>query len=341
MRPVINPNWEVIPNVQPLLKLTRANLTIGRLGTISARGIVEEAANPIIQREAAKLGPQVVKELNLKEDVQKLWNEAHVVEKINEDPAAWIIFDPNSISLGPFDYSNPLTVSVTLGMTAQSFVSNTETNAPAPEALPNLKLVQKNPENNIRIPIVANLKELNVALKEETLEIDTKVGAKVKITEPEVRVGQGGKLNFSIDVEAGGGAWGRGISGRIWLEGRPIVDYEKQTLGFTEVSMTVETRQALSNAAAWLLDELLVKAIERELRADLNDYVPELEEEIQKFLNSGQLPEDINVIVQQPRVELLDVYTITRAAKGSPPDPGIVVVLGGKGKVTVRLASLP
>jgi hypothetical protein len=282
----------------------------------------------------------VVKELDLKSDVQKLWNEAHVIEKINDDPAAWVVLDPEKVYLGPIDYSNPATVSVPLAMIAKSFVTNTETGSPTPEPLPALELKQTIPPVDIRIPIVANIAELNQALQKEDLSMDTKVGATVKISQAEVRIGQGGRLNMGLNLEAGGGAWGRGISGRIWVEGKPVVDYENQTLGLTGVTLTLESRQALSKVAAWLLEELLVTTIERELRVDLKEHIPELEEEIQKFLGSGELPDDIQIVVGKTRVELLDVYTITRTAEGSDPDPGIVVVLGGKGNITVRLADL-
>ncbi|MDF1756064.1 MAG: DUF4403 family protein [Verrucomicrobiales bacterium] len=340
LRPTLSENWQMSPNVQPLLKLSQADLSLDPIGTVSARGFIEEAANPIIQREAAKLGPKVIKELDFKADVQKLWDEAHVIEKINDDPSAWIIVDPQRVVLGPVNYSNPSTISVDLSMIAQSFVSNTEADEPVPEPLPNLDLQTTVSPTDIRIPIVANISELNTALQKENISMDTKVGATVNITEPEVQVGQGGRLNISLNIQAGGGAWGRGVSGRIWLEGKPIIDYENQTLGLTEVTLTVESRQALSKAAVWLLEELLVKTIERELRADLKEHIPELEEEIQKFLTSGELPDDIQVIVGNPEVKLLDVYTITRTAEGSEPAPGIVVVLGGKGNIIVRLSDI-
>ena len=339
MEPKINKSWQVNPQLDPELSLSRADITLGNIGTFSARRLLEDLANPIIKREAAKLVPEVRKELDLKKHIQKLWNQAHVVEKVNDDPGAWIVFDPERIMMGPIDYSEPASVSVTLGMKAKSFVTNREVGAPPREALPNLRNVEENPVNDIRIPLVADIEELNKTLAGETFSIDTGIGAEVEVTEPSVEVGRGGFLNLSLNLEARSGKWGRGISGRIWVEAKPIVDFEKQTLGFSEVKLTVETKEALSKTAVWLLEELIVKSIERELRADLNDYLPELHEEIDKFLKSGALPEDIKLTVNNPEVKLLSVYTITRTGENSEPSPGIVVVLGGKGHISARLSN--
>ncbi len=339
MEIAIDPNWRILPNLTPTIQLTRADLSLGRIGKVSARSLIEDAATPIIQREAAKLGPDTIGELDLGQELQRLWDEAHVVEKINDDPPAWFIVDPDQVSMGPVDYSVPDRVSCTIAMIARSFVANTPAKAPTPEPLPQLALVATNPVNDLRIPIVAHVSELNKALREERFVVNTGVGARVELSRPEVRVARQGKLNLSLFVEGERGSWGRAISGRIWLEGLPVVDYEAQTLGFTEVSLTVETRQTLSRTAAWLLDEILTKSIERELRADLADYLPEIEEETAKWLATNKVPQEFQLALDNTRVELLDVYTITRPAPGAEPDPGIVVVLGGRGAAAVKLTN--
>ena len=337
MKPEVSESWQISPNLNPALKLSRANISIGSIGSFSARSLIEEAANPIIKREAAKIGPQLRKELNLKQTVQKLWNQAHLVEQINAEPAAWIVIDPAKVSLTPIDYSVQDSLSVVMGMTANSYVTNVQSKRPVREKLPPLRVVRKPPQNDIRVPVIANIKELNETLASETLSVDTPIGAKVEVTAPEVQVGTGGFLNLSLNLNTTSGKWGRGVSGRIWVEAKPIVDYEKQTLGFAEVKLTVETREALSRAAAWLLEELIVKSIEKELRADLKDYLPELQEEIDKFLAADTMPEEVELSVEQPEVKLLDVYTVTRPSENAAPSPGIVVVLGAKGNISARL----
>src|SRR5690606_38952892 len=126
----------------------------------------------------------------------------------------------------------------------------------------------------------------------------------------------------------------------IWVRGRPVIDYEKQTLGFSGVELTLETRDKLTGAAAWLLEGLLVKGLEAQLRVDLNDYKAELDEEVQKAIAKADLPEGIDVSLRNLDVHLVDIYTITRHVEGGEPDPGIVVVVRATGDMSTRINRL-
>lgn len=102
----------------------------------------------------------------------------------------------------------------------------------------------------------------------------------------------------------------------------------------------METRDKLTGAAAWLLEGLLVKGIEAELRVDLNDYKAELDEEVQKAIAKAKLPEGIDVSLKNLEVKLTDIYTITRHSADGPPDPGIVIVIRATGDVGTRIDQL-
>ena len=102
----------------------------------------------------------------------------------------------------------------------------------------------------------------------------------------------------------------------------------------------METRDKLTSAAAWLLDELLVRGLESQLRVDLNDYKEEIDEEVQKAIQNADLPEGIDVSVQNLVIGLADIYTITRSFPDGPEDPGIVVVLRAEGDMNTQLNEL-
>jgi len=106
------------------------------------------------------------------------------------------------------------------------------------------------------------------------------------------------------------------------------------------VSLTVETREAVSKTAAWLMEELLVKSIESQVRFDLKEHLPKLEDEIYRVVTSVPVPEQFELHIEKPQVELLGVYTVNRVAWNQDSRPGIVAVLGAQGEINVRMKKL-
>jgi len=184
------------------------------------------------------------------------------------------------------------------------------------------------------------MNELNEVLKSGSFGINTGLGTKVAVSGLEAEVGQGGFLNLKLNLEADKSLLGRGVAGSIWVRGKPVINYVDQTLGFTGVELTVETRDKLTGAAAWLLEGFLVKGIESELRVDLNDYKSELDREVQKAIVGADLPEGIDLSLKNLEVKLTDIYTITRHSPEGPADPGIVLVIRATGEVDTRLDQL-
>ncbi|MDF1815406.1 MAG: DUF4403 family protein [Verrucomicrobiales bacterium] len=338
--PQITTDWVIEPNLQPELILSHADLTLGTIGSISATGMIQDLANPIIKKEAANVGPSIMAGLNLQKNLQRFWDEAHRGEQVSTDPPAWFAFDPSNVSMGPIDYSRPGSLSVTMGMEADSYVSAVPVNLSYPETLPPLDLQLTDPVNDIRVPVIVNIEELNKKLSPRSFSQSFGVAGKATIERPEIRVGRKGFLLFGVSVDADTGKFGRGFTGRIWVEVRPEFDFETQTIRLTDVGLTEKTRQALPRPAVSMIENLVVKSIEKELQADLNRYLPELEKEIQKYLDTASIPEDIEIAIPEPNVQIREFYTVTRTAGNSLPSPGIVVVIGARGDITVKMKTL-
>ena len=336
LTPQINQDWRIVPNLEPALQLSHANVTLGRLGTINATGLVEQAANPLIRREVEKYAGGI----DLRPDMTKLWTQAHLQQQVSEDPPVWIDLDPQFVSMGPIDYSNPETISVTLALHARGSVAASPGAVIQPEKLPGLQPVRNAPATDIRIPVVADVSELNKRMTEQTYSKGNKLTGSINIKEPELRVGERGILILGFHLDAVSRS-GRKLSGRVWMKAKPRLDAAQQTIEFTEVQLTKETIAALPGDAASRLKEQLVKAVTENLRFDLKEYLPLVEEELTKKINSSKVSDDVQLIVDQPKLELLELYTVTRPAVGVPPSPAVVVVLGAKGKVGARVLRIP
>ncbi|MCG8602232.1 MAG: DUF4403 family protein [Verrucomicrobiales bacterium] len=338
--PKILPDWQVDPQLVPQIQLSKASLNIGQLGRLDVSDLVGGSLGQYIQKEARKLTPAIRKKLNVRKSVSKLWHQAYLTRLISDDPKVWIRIDPQEVVLAPIDYSVPDRISFTLGIRSETIVTNREPGAPEKQPLPDLVPLDGPVPTELRLPLIVGMKELNEVLAAENIDIDTGIGTKIEISGMEAQIAQNGLLNLKLNIEADKSRLGRGVVGEIWVKARPVIDYEEQSLGFTDVELTVETKDKLTTAAAWLLEGLLTKGLESQLRVDLDDYQAEINEEVQKGLASADLPEGINVSVENLNITLQDIYTITRHSPEAAPDPGVVIVIRATGDLATEVNEL-
>jgi len=339
--PTVQPDWGVDPHFVPAMRLDKATLQLGQLGQIDVGEFLGGTLGQYLQKEIGKIAPILQKSINLRHEVEKLWTEAHIVKQVSDDPAVWVGVTPTKVLLGPFDYSNPEEIGVSVAIESQTRLTNRAPAVPVMGPLPPLNPLEgTDGGTDLRLPLVISMTELNEVLAKEDFDIDTGVGTKIKVDGIAAEVGQGGYLNLKLDLEADKSRWGRGVAGTIWVRGRPVIDYEEQTLGFADVELTVETLDKLTVAAAWLLEGFLVKGLEGQLRVDLDDYKAELDEEVQKAIANAKLPAGIDVSLRDLEVRLTDIYTTTRHVEGGEPDPGIVLVIRATGDMSTRITHL-
>ncbi len=337
LAPQVMPDWTINPNFTPAMTLDKATIGLGQLGKIEIGEVLGGSLGGFLQKEAAKLTPTLRKSIDLRGEVSKLWEQAYLSKSVSDDPPVWVNVTPRRLLLGPIDYSQPDQLSVMVGIQSETYVTNREPLISEIAPLPELGILEGPGGTDLLIPVIISVSELNEVLKTETLDVDTGIGTGIEMSGLEARVGQNGLLDLKVEIEAGQSRIGRKIAGSIWVSGRPIINYDEMTLGFSEVALTVETRDKLAGAAAWLLEGLLVKGIESQLRVDLNDYKAELNEEVQEAIAEADLPEGIDVSFQNLNLSLSDVYTITRHSSDGEPDPGIVIVVRATGDMSTRI----
>ena len=340
MTPVVTPAWQINPQFVPQVHLSKAVLSLGQLGSMDVSDLLGSSLGQYVQREAGKLAPALGKELDLRSEVEELWEEAFLSQMISDDPKAWLRATPRDIQLAPIDYSVPDQLGLTIAIRAETYVTNRDPGPPAPAPLPDMVPLPAPVPTDLKLPVIVSVSELNQVLSTENIEFDTGVGTKVEVQGMEARIGQNGMVNLKLILQADKSRIGRGVAGEIWLRARPMIDYEEQSLGFTNVELTVETRDTLTTAATWLVEELLVKGIESQLRVDLDDYKAEINEEVQKGLQIADLPEGIDVSLENLEVNLADIYTVTRHFESGEPDPGVVIVIRASGDMETRINNL-
>jgi hypothetical protein len=338
--PRVMPDWQINPNLTPSLNLDKAALSLGQFGKLDISDLLGSSLGQYLQREISTITPALTKTLNLRHEVARLWDQAYLSDMVSDDPPLWIQVTPQRLLVAPIDCSRPDQVSVTVAVEAATYLTNREPVAAIRAPLPDMVPLEGPTGTDLNLPVILSMNELNEVLKSGSFGINTGLGTKVAVSGLEAEVGQGGFLNLKLNLEADKSLLGRGVAGSIWVRGKPVINYVDQTLGFTGVELTVETRDKLTGAAAWLLEGFLVKGIESELRVDLNDYKSELDREVQKAIVGADLPEGIDLSLKNLEVKLTDIYTITRHSPEGPADPGIVLVIRATGEVDTRLDQL-
>ena len=337
LSPAIASDWSIISNLTPTLNLSQASVSLGGIGKLDISSILGGSVGQYIQKEAQKLAPALRQSIDLRSQVEFFWQRAYLSEKVHDAPSLWISVTPQEVQLSPVDYTEPEQISVTVAIKTDAFLTNREPDAPQPQPLPDLIAHPGPLATDLKLPVIVSITELNEVLTKESFELKIGAGSSVKVEGLEAEVGQGGMLNLKLSINATQSGPARGIAGDIWLEARPVIDFEKQTLRFSDVDFTLETKSKLTSVATWLLEELLIKAIEREMRVDLDDYKEEMAKEINKVINSADLPEGITASAENLDIKLCDVYTITRPYPEADAAPGLVVVIRTSGSLAAKI----
>lgn len=339
LSPVVTPDWRIVPRLHSDFRVNQAVIQLGKLGSIEAKDDVQRVAGLMVRKRLAEVEPGLNESVNLRQGITKLWSQAHVIKRASSAPESWVVFDPNRLSMSPIDYSDRNHLSLTVEISGQSFVTNTEPGLRDPEPLPLLETKTVEPELNLRIPIIVNLEALNRALSEKVYPIKTAFGPTFELSKPALALGENEKLLLDVDIRSVSGC-PLPIEGRASLEARPIVDCRHQTLGFTNLSFSVDCGAALTDRAICLCREIIVKAVEKELRLDLKEHLPEVENEIVNIIASAPVPDQFELTCEEPQVRVLGAYTVERNGWNRQASPGIVFVLGATGRIHVKVREL-
>jgi len=329
----VTPDWQVDPGLVPMIRLTDASVGLGGIGNIDLSGMLGGHLGEWLREAVQKNTPAIRRQLDFRAQVEELWQAGHVSRQVSTDPGVWVSVKPTSILLAPVDYSHPDRIGLAIGIASETYIGNRDPGTPQPGALPDLVRHEGHFTTELNLPVIVSERELNELLAEESFDFDAGLGSAIEVSQLEAKVGQGGFLDLKLDLFARQGGASRGVRGEVWVRGRPVIDIEDQTLGFSEVSLTMETRDGLSATAAWLLEGILVRVLESQLRLDMKDYQAELEEEVHKALAETAFPPGIQLSLQNLEIQLTDIYTVTRHAPGGESDPAIVIVVRAVGGV--------
>ncbi|NET29612.1 DUF4403 family protein [Okeania sp. SIO1I7] len=303
----IDNEWNIQPNLNVSTNLTKADVPIKNVGTISIRSILKKQVDKAINKEKPKLIAELVEKLNLKTEVTKQWNNLHLSERVNQDPSIWIKTEPQSVSFKEFDLSDG--ENVQSGIAIKMFV-DTCICKEAPvvnfKPLPNLIIQDQIIDKFlINLPVQVSVDELNNTLQSEVRGKSLSVDENLKVIVNEINLSPlGEKILVKVDFKTDKGSLLQGAKGILYLWGKIFYDQESNNLKVVELDYDVDTKNALLSTADSLLKPVLLQQIEERLSFPLDKELNRAKDEANKYIQQIKLPPEIDANIEVKKIEV-------------------------------------
>ncbi len=303
----IDNQWNIQPNLNVSTNLTKADVPIKNVGTISIRSLLKKQVDQAINKEKPKLIAELVENLNLKAEITKQWNNLHLSEKVNQDPSIWIKTEPQSVSFKEFDLSDG--ENVQSGIAIKMFV-DTCVCKEAPvinlKPLPNLTFQEQIIDKFlINLPVQVSLDELNNTLQSKVTGKSLSIDENLKFIVNEINLSAlGEKVLVQVDFKTDKGNLLEGAKGILYLWGKIFYDQESNNLKVVELDYDVDTKNALLSTADSLLKPVLLKQIEERLSFPLDQELNRAKNEANEYIQKIKFPSEIDANIEVKTIEV-------------------------------------
>ncbi|NES70689.1 MAG: DUF4403 family protein, partial [Okeania sp. SIO2D1] len=305
--------WNIQPNLNVSTNLTKAEVPIKNIGTISIRSLLKKQVDKAINKEKPKLIAELVKNLNLKAEVTKQWNNLHLSEKVNQDPSIWIKTEPQSVSFKEFDLSDGENVQSGIGI--KMFVDTCicqEVSAINFKPLPNLTFQEQIIDKFlINLPVQVSLDELNNTLQSKVRGKSLSIDENLKLIVNEINLSASGeKILVKVDFKTDKGSLLQGAKGVLYLWGKIFYDQASNNLKVVELDYDIDTKNTLISTADFLLQPVLLQQIEERLSFPLNQELNRAKDEANEYIQKIKLPSEIDANIEVKTIEVEKVVVI-------------------------------
>ncbi len=284
VKPDLAPDWHLALETHARLDLSRAEVRIFKIVTVSLRGLVQEEIDPLLEREFRRAAERAVAGWKLRERASAAWQALHVSQEVGD--GLRLRFRPEEVRVAPLraEGDRVRTGFAVAGPVHLGFPRGEEP-PPPPVPLPPPGVLDE-PAGRIEIdvPVVATEEDLaRLAARRLQGKKPRVGGAGMTITGTSLRV-LGDRLLVALDVKT------RGAEGRLFLRGTPVFDAQEKVLRLAGLDYDLATRSRLLKVADWLLRDDVLAALEKETRFDVAATLREADLKAQEALGSLRLP---------------------------------------------------
>jgi len=246
---------------------------------------IKSMASRLLNRNFDKItqaiDEQVADNIELKKSVEVAWKLAHEPVLLAKEFDTWLVIKPTGITMTPLLAKNGVLKSV-IGINGytQTVTSANKPSSPAIPNLPDLKIVNKVPDNfKVSLISLVSYEEAGrlAAAKFKGEKFSFLNGQyNVEVTTVEM-YGQNDKLIIKAGLKGS-------INGNIFLKGVPYYDPVSQQLSLKGLDYDLDTRNSIIKTANWLLQGQFSRMMEKRMVFPVGGQISDAKKTIQKAL---------------------------------------------------------
>lgn len=295
VKPSVAPDWQLRLDSHAQLDLSRAEVEIFDLITVSLRPLLRDELDPILARELRKAAERAVADMKLRQQATETWKALHFSQEVLDGQGLWLSFRPAQVRLGPLRTEGEhlrtgiaIAGRLDLGFAGAAKARPPQTPLPAVSQQEN-PIAESAGRLEIDVPILASDADLSRLAATRLRGVRHRAGAyDVTFSGASLRV-LGDSLLMALDFEARG-PFARGARGRLFVRGQPVFDPEAKVLRLAGLDYDLATRSRLLQAADWLLRSDLLATLEKEARFDVAATLREADRKAQESARNLRFP---------------------------------------------------
>jgi len=232
---------------------------------------------------ASAIDQTFLKQAEAKKRAQIVWEKFQ--EPMELRPGTWLMYRPQNPRPGPLALDGDQSVHTTISLVFDPMIVVGTKPQVDNHPLPSLQTGTTAPEGfHLAVPMLVPFEELNKRLAEEIVgqEIIPPVGSRIKITGIQA-YGSGNNLITEVTVSGG-------VNGTLYLQGKPTLTPDGQTLELRDFNFTMDTSNLLAKFTNRTMYDTIRENILPNTRIEVGDRIAGLRSRIQRQMNRELAP---------------------------------------------------
>lgn len=213
--------------------------------------------------------------ISIRDKVQSAWEK--LGGNIQLEEGLFLKINPEQLSKSAITGADRV-AQVIVGLQARPEISNDATPPPV-VPLPDLTPVSGangfNIFSDIKLQYSYLSQKLTEAFKDDEIEA---LGKKIRIKTIETFGTNNRELIIKVNFDGD-------VCGRIYVLGKPQYDPDTREIKFTNIKYDILTSNVLANAAAWLLEPIVVQKLEEKAKVPVGDFIDQNLTKVNEYLN--------------------------------------------------------
>lgn len=239
---------------------------------INISGIIESQARSRVPLGAIN---QRIGSISIRNSAQEFWNR--LSSNIQLDDGLFLKIHPEQLSRSAITGAGQI-ANVTIGLQAKPEITNDVTQ-PDAIPLPNLQPLSGasgfNIFSDIKLQYSYLSTKLTEAFKDDVIEV---LGKKITITRIETFATNNRELIIKVCFKGD-------ICGHVYVMGKPEYDPVSREIKFTNLAYDILTSNLLLNAAAWLLEPIVLQKLQEKAKVQVGTFIDENTAKLDEYLN--------------------------------------------------------